>query len=298
MIGVLTHLPESNPEMQAYLRVLRQELDKLGWAEGRSARIIMRFSNGADRLPELAKELFTAHPEVIVVHAPPATEVLHRESRGIPVVFVAVSDPIGQGFVASLARPGGNLTGLLTFESGIVGKWLAMLKEIVPRLERAALVANPKTTNWDYFLRAAIAAAPSLGIEILPRPITNATDIERTIATFAGAPTSGMLLLPDGTNNANRDLIVALTARHRVPAVYPFRFFVKAGGLMSYGVDQVDLYRQAATYVDRILRGAKPADLPVQVPTKYETVLNLNTAKVIGIDVPPSLLVRADEVIE
>jgi putative ABC transport system substrate-binding protein len=223
---------------------------------------------------------------------------LQRETGTIPIVFVYVSDPIGSGFVASLARPGGNLTGLLLYEEGITGKWLAMLKEMAPRLARAALVANPKTTPYDYFLRAAEAVAPSLEIELVPSPVENAADIEGTIESFARVPNGGLVLPPDITTTVHRDLIVALAARHRLPAVYSARFLVVAGGLMSYGTYFVDMSRQAAAYVDRILRGAKPAELPVQAPTRYETVLNLKTAKALGLTVPPGLLVAANEVIE
>ena len=192
-----------------------------------------------------------------------------------------------QALVASLARPGGNLTGLLMYEASIIGKWLAMLKEIAPRLTRAALMANPKMTPYDYFVRSAEAVAPSLAIELVPSPVETAADIERAIESFAREPNGGLFLPPDTTTIVHRDLIIALAARHRLPAVYAFRFFVAAGGLMSYGTDQVDLFRQAASYVDRILRGAKPADLPVQAPTKYET-LNLKTAKALGLTVPPA----------
>jgi putative ABC transport system substrate-binding protein len=213
-------------------------------------------------------------------------------------VFVNVSDPIGSGLIASLARPGGNITGLLLYETGVVGKWLAMLKEIAPRLERVALVANPKTSPFNYFLRAAESAATSLAIKLVPSPVATAADIEHAIESFAGAPNGGLLLPPDTTTTVHRDLIIASAARHKLPAVYAFHFFVAAGGLMSYGTDQDDIFRLAAPYVDRILRGDKPADLPVQAPTKYETSVNLKTAKALGFDVPPSLLVRADEVIE
>jgi ABC-type uncharacterized transport system substrate-binding protein len=213
-------------------------------------------------------------------------------------VFVAVSDPIGSGFIRSLAQPGGNLTGLMLYEHGIVGKWLAMLKEIAPRLARAALLANPKTTAYDHFLRSAEAAAPSLAIELVPSPVANAPDIERAMESLARVPNGGLVVPPDSTTTVHRDLVIALAARHRLPAVYTFRFMVAAGGLMSYGNDYLDMYRLAASYVDRILRGAKPAELPVQAPTKYETVLNLKTAKSLNLEVPPSLLVRADEVIE
>ena len=298
-IGALLNVPENDTETQAWLAGFRQGLEKLGWIEGRNTHIEVRSAAGrADRFPVLAKELVAQQPDVILTHAPPSTAALQRETQAIPIVFVAVSDPIGPGFVASLARPGGNMTGLLTFEPGITGKWLAMLKEVAPRLERVALVANPRTTNYDYFQRTGEAAAPSLAIELVAHRVATADDIERAIVGFAGAPNGGLLLPPDSTGVRNRELIIALASRHRLPAVYPFRFYVADGGLMSYGIDQVEMFRQAASYVDRILRGTTPADIPVQAPTKYSTVINLKTAKAIGLDVPPTLLVRADEVIE
>ncbi|MET0166007.1 MAG: ABC transporter substrate-binding protein [Vicinamibacterales bacterium] len=244
------------------------------------------------------KELIAKQPDVILTHAPPSTAATQRETRAIPIVFVAVSDPIGPGFVASLARPGGNITGLLTFEPGITGKWLAMLKEIAPHLERVALIGNPRTTNYDYFQRTTEAAAQSLTVKLIPYRVATAADIERAIIGFADVPNGGLLLPPDTTGVRNRDLIIALAARHRLPAVYPFQFYVADGGLMSYGVDQVEMFRQAASYVDRILRSSSPADIPVQAPTKYTTVVNLKTAKALGFEVPSSLMVRADEVIE
>jgi putative tryptophan/tyrosine transport system substrate-binding protein len=298
-IGVLMHSAESDPEMQARLAGFRQGLERLGWSEGRNVRIDTRFAaSKPDQFPVLAKELISLQPEVIIAHTTPAAVVLQRQSGTIPIVFVSVSDPIGSGLVASLARPGGNLTGFLLYEEGITGKWLAMLKEIAPRLARAALIANPKSTPFDYFGHAAEAKASSLAVEVVPSPVENAADIERVIDSFARVPNSGLVLLPDSTSTLHRDLVVALAARHRLPAVYAFRYFVAAGGLMSYGTDSVDQNRQAASYVDRILRGAKPADLPVQAPTKYETVINLKTARALGLAVPPGLLVAADEVIE
>ena len=298
-IGVLVASAEDESDIQARLAGFRQGIEKLGWSQDRNVRIDTRFAAGrADQYQMLAKELVALQPDVILAQGPPITAALQRESRAIPIVFVSVSDPIGPGFVASLARPGGNITGMMQYEAGITGKWLAMLKEISPRLARVALVGNPKTTAYDYFLRATEAAAPSLAIEVVPSRVETAADIERAIGAFARAPNGGLLLPPDSTVTSNRDLIIALAAHHRLPAVYPFRFYVAAGGLMSYGTDQVEILRQAASYVDRILRGAKPADLPVQAPTKYETTLNLKTAKALGIDVPPSLLVRADEVVE
>jgi putative ABC transport system substrate-binding protein len=222
---------------------------------------------------------------------------LQRESRAIPIVFVGVADPVGAGFVASLSRPGGNLTGFLGIEASIAGKWLTMLKEIAP-ITRVALIANPKNI-FDYFVGAAEPVARSLSIELVPSRVGNAAEIEHAIESFAsGKPNGGLVLPPDATTSVSRDLIIALAAQYRLPAVYSFRLFVKAGGLMSYGVDFVHQNWQAASYVDRILRGEKPADLPVQAPTKYETAVNLKTAKSLGLTVPPDLLVAADEVIE
>lgn len=252
----------------------------------------------ADKYESLAKELVATQPDVILAHTTQVAAALQRESRAIPIVFVNVSDPIGSGLVASLARPGGNFTGVLQYEAGVVGKWLAMLKEIAPRLERVALVANPKTSPYDYFLRAAEAVAPSLAITMVPSPVATAADIEQAINSFAGAPNGGLLLPADATVVINRDLIIALAARYKLPAVYAFHFMVAAGGLMSYGIDQAETFRLAASYVDRILRGDKPADLPVQAPTKFETTVNLRTAKALDIPIPPGLLVAADEVIE
>ena len=213
-------------------------------------------------------------------------------------MFVNVSDPVGSGFVANLARPGGNFTGVLQYEASVIGKWVAMLKEMAPRLKRVAFVANPKTAPYDYFLRAAQAAALSLAVKLEPSPVATMADIKHAIDTFATAPNGGLLLPPDTTTITHRGLIIALAAEYKLPAVYPFNVFVRDGGLMSYGTDQVDMYRLAASYVDRILRGNKPAELPVQAPTKFETILNLRTAKALGLTFPPGLLVAADEVIE
>ena len=297
-IGVLAALGEDDPDMRARLAGLQQGLERLGWSEGRNVRIDTRFAGGSgDRHQPLAKELVSLQPDVIFAQSTPIAAALQRESSSIPIIFVEVSDPIGSGFIASLARPGGNLTGLLAFEASITGKWLAMLKEVAPRLARAALLANPKTTAYDYFLRSAEALAPSLA-EVVPSRIENGADIERTIAAFAQVPDGGLVLPPDGTTLLHRDLIIDLAARHRLPAIYAFRAFVADGGLMSYGTYPIEVFRQTAAYVDRILRGAKPADLPVQAPTKYQTVINLKTAKALGLEVPVALLVAADEVIE
>ena len=294
-IGVLAALSEDDPELRAWLAAFRQGLERLGWSEGRNIRIDTRFAHAnTGQFPALAKELVALQPDVIFAHTTPASAALQRESRTIPIVFVNVSDPVGSGFVASLARPGGNLTGLLLYEASIAGKWLAMLKEIAPGMARAALVGDPKTPTYDYFLRAAQAIAPSLAIELVPSPVETAADIERAIESFARVPNGGLFLPPNSTTTLHRDLIIALAARHRLPAVYCIRNFAANGGLMSYGIDQTDIWRQAASYVDRILRGANPADIPVQVPTKFETVLNLKTARPLFFSRPPGFLVPAD----
>ena len=298
-VGVLIDLTEDDPEMKSRLVAFRGGLERRGWSEGRNVHIDIRSAAGnADQHRPLAKELLALQPDVILAHSTHVTEALQQENRTVPIVFVTVSDPIGSGFIASFARPGGNLTGMLFYEEGIAGKWLAMLKEIAPHLARAALIANPKTTPYDYFLRSAKAVASSLAIELVPSHVETAADIERAIVTFARVPDGGLVLPPDSTTSLHRDLIIELAARHRLPAVYPARFFVAAGGLMSYATDQVDMFRRAASYVDRILRGDKPADLPVQTPTRYETAVNLKTAKALSLTVPPNLLLAADEVIE
>ena len=298
-VGALWGLAEDDPEMKARVAEFRRGLEQLGWLENVNIRTDERFVAGrADQLPPLAKELVALQPDVIVAQSTPVAVALQRETHTIPIVFVAVSDPIGSGLITSLARPGQNLTGVLFFEDGITGKWLAMLKEIAPRLGRAAFVANPAGTAYDYFLRSAKAAASSLAIELVPSPVTNADDTQHAIEAFARVPNGGLILPPDNTTIGLRDLVIALAARHRLPAVYAYRSFVVAGGLMAYGTDPVHQYRQVAFYVDRILRGANPADLPVQTPTKYDTAINLKTAKALGLDVPPTLLARSDEVIE
>ncbi len=293
-IGMLVTI--NDPDIKAF----QDELEKLGWSDGRNIHIDYRIAPGGDHVETLAKELVAMQPEVLFALGRPATGALQRETNTIPIVFTYVIDPIGAGFIASLARPGGNITGIMAYEEGMVGKWLGMLKEIAPQTARVALLANPKTAvYYDYLLHAAEVAAPSLGIETVPGRIENdPADIERAIAAVAGIPNSAIVMLPDSTVNFNTDLIITLAARNRLPAVYNFKFQVRAGGLMSYGIVAADHYRQAALYVDRILRGAKPADLPVQTPTKYETVLNLKTAKALGLTPPAILLVAADEVIE
>jgi putative ABC transport system substrate-binding protein len=298
-VGVLMGLAEDDPETKARLTGFRQGLEKRGWSEGHNVRIDYRFAPAGAQAQVLAKELVALQPDAIFANGTPNVAALQRESSTIPIVFAGVADPIGSGFIASLPRPGGNITGVMQYEASVTGKWLAMLKEIAPSLVRTAFVANPKTAPfYDYYLREGKALGPSLGIDVVLSPFENAADIERAIESFARAPNGGLVVPPDITTIVHRDLIIALAARHRMPAVYTQRVFVAAGGLMSYGVDFADLFRQAASYVDRILRGDKPADLPVQAATKFETTVNLKTAKALGLTVPPGLLVAADEVIE
>ena len=290
---------EHDPDMRSRISGLKQGLDRLGWKDGGNVHIDYRFGDGKPAMFEaLAKELIALQPNLVIAQTPPVVAVMRRVAGPIPIVFVDVSDPIGPGFVASLARPGGNLTGVTSFEPGIVGKWLAMLKEIAPSITRVGLLGNPKTTSLDYFWQAAVQAAPSLSIELVLREVTTAADIENAIGGVATTGNAGLIFPPNSTLALHRDLIIALPTRLRLPAVYPFPIFVEAGGLMSYSTDFVYNYRLAASYVDRILRGAKPADIPVQAPTKFETVLNLKTAKAMGLTVPPGLLVAADQVIE
>src|SRR5215469_69390 len=268
----------------------RDELAKLGWVEGQTIHVDYRFGAGNVDYSALAKELVGLHPELVVAQATPLTAAMQQETRTIPIVFLRVSDPVGAGFVASLARPGGNLTGLLQYEPGIVSKWLAMLKEIAPRLASVAFVSNPaERVTYDYFLESAKAAAQPLAVEVVPKPIANAADIESSIAAFAGVADGGLLIVPSLVNNANRALIIGLASRYRLPAVYPWRYFVSEGGLMSYGVDDVDMLQDTASYVDRILRGAKPADLPVQAAYQVRNCRQPQDAKALGFDVPASL---------
>jgi ABC-type uncharacterized transport system substrate-binding protein len=293
-VGML--VSSNDPEIKAF----QQELEKHGWSEGHNIRIDYRVSPAAANVQALAKELVATQPEVIFSLSRPVTAALQKETDIIPIVFTYVIDPIGAGFIESLARPGRNLTGIMAYEPNVVGKWMQMLKEFAPQIARIALLGNPKTAvYYNYLLRAALAAAPALKIEVVPSHIENdADDIERVIATIASTPNSAMVVLPESTTTFNSDLIVALAARYRVPAVYNFKYQVRAGGLMSYGIVAADHYRQAAFYVDQILRGAKPSDLPVQTPSKYETALNRRTAEALGLNPPASLTVAADEVIE
>ena len=298
-IGALLNFTEDDPEAKERLAAFRQGLERRGWSEGRNVHIEHRFTAvRTERISALAKELIGLQPDVILAHSTACAAALQYETRTIPIVFVNVSDPIGLGLVASLARPGGNLTGVLHLEASIISKWLAMLKEIAPRVTNVLLLGNRKASSFDYFLQFAQSEMPSLDVKVTPSDVETAADIERSIEMVARVPNSGLVLPPDSTTVAHRDLIITLAARHNLPAVYALRLFVAAGGLMSYGTDQNDMFRLAGSYVDRILRGDNPADLPVRAPTRFDTIVNLKTAKALGLTVTPGLLVAADEVIE
>ena len=297
-IGVLAGLSENDPGIKPRIDALHQELERLGWVDGRNVRIEKRYAPAGAGADELARELVGLQPDIIVAHTVLVTAALQHATRTIPVVFVSVGDPFGAGFIASLARPGGNLTGLMTFELGIAGKWVAMLKEVMPHLQRVLFAADPKFGSYGYYLRGAQEAATALALELVTGRTEGLAEIEQSIEAFAPAPNGALVVPPDLTTAAHGSRIVALAARFRLPAVYAFRYLVAAGGLMSYGTDRVAEMRQAAAYVDRILRGAAPGDLPVQTPTKFETAVNLRTAKTLGLELPATLLARADEVIE
>jgi putative ABC transport system substrate-binding protein len=300
-IGVMIALPEGDPELKKWIAAFLRGLEKLGWSDGQNVRVDYRFAPAGARAPELAKELLALQPDVVVAFSGPVTVAFQRATHTVPIVFIGIADAIAQGFIRSLAHPDRNLTGLTMYEASVSGKYLSMLKEMEPQLTHAAFMANPKTAPYyDVYLQGAKVAAPSLGIEVVFTPIENDTaDVERAIAAFARAvPKGSLVVVGDSTTNAHRDLIISLAAQYRLPAVYWNTFFVTAGGLMSYGVDFVNEFGQVAFYVDRILRGGKPADLPVQAATKFVTALNVITAKALGLTVPPGLLVAADEVIE
>jgi putative ABC transport system substrate-binding protein len=297
-IGVLMTGAAADPEGQARLTGFLQGLQELGWTAGRNARIDYRWAADDPDRRKYVAELVALTPDVILASTSPSVAALQQASRTVPIVFAAVTDPVGQGFVGSLARPGGNTTGFALYEYGISTKWLELLKEIAPGVMRVAVVRDPTLPFTSGELGAIQGAAPSLRVEVSPLGARDAGEIERNITEFARGSNGGLIVLGSPSTAAHRDLIITLAAQHRLPAVYTTRYFVTGGGLMSYGPDRVDLYRRAAGYVDRILKGEKPADLPVQAPTKYELVINLKTAKALGLDVPPMLLARADEVIE
>jgi putative ABC transport system substrate-binding protein len=297
-IGVLMYLAADDAEGQARLAAFAQALKQLGWSDGRNLRIDTRWAN-ADDIRKHAAELAALAPDVLLAATGTATVApLLQATRTVPIVFVSVIDPVGAGFVASLAQPGGNATGFTIYEYSMSGKWLELLKEIAPGVTRAAVLRDPAVASGIGQFGAVQIVAPSLGVELSPVDVRDAGEIERAVAAFARGLNGGLIVTGSALGISHRDLIIALAARHRLPAVYPLRYYVTGGGLISYGPDSIDQFRRAAGYVDRILKGEKPADLPVQAPTKFELVINLKTAKALGIDIPTTLLARADEVIE
>jgi putative tryptophan/tyrosine transport system substrate-binding protein len=296
-IGVLVNLAADDPESQARIGAFLQGLQEFGWAIGRNVRVEYRWAADAASVPGYAVELVALSPDVILANANPSVWALQPATRTLPIVFVAATEPVGSGLVESMARPGGNATGFASAEFGTSAKWLELLKEIAPAVTRAAVLKDAPSGGASQF--AAIqAVAPSLRVALSSLAVSDVGEIERSVAEFARASNGGLIVSRGAQTITRRDLIVKLAAEHRLPAVYPLRLFVAAGGLVSYGPDIVDQYRRAAGYVDRILKGEKPAALPVQAPTKYELVLNLKTANALGLEVPTTLLARADEVIE
>jgi putative ABC transport system substrate-binding protein len=299
-IGVLMHLPENDPETQARVRALLEGLQQLGWTDGRNVRIDYRFGAAdVDRSRRYAAELIALAPDVIQASGTGPVAALQQASRTVPIVFVQIPDPVNAGFVESLSRPGGNATGFTVWEEfGTSGKWLELLKEVAPHVTRVAVLRDPTVPAGIGQTGAIQSVAPSLGMQVSPVGVRDSGEIERSISAFAREANGGLIVLGAPLAIMQRDLISALAVRYRLPAVYPVRLFVAAGGLMSYGSNSIDPYRRAAAYVDRILRGEKPGDLPVQQATKFELVINLKTAKALGLDPPISLLARTDEVIE
>jgi putative ABC transport system substrate-binding protein len=298
-IGVLMNLAENDPEAQQRAKAFESGLRKLGWSNARNLNIAYRWAGHDADLRTQAAELVASQPELILSNTTPALMALRQETRTIPIVFTQVHDPVAQGFVASLAHPSGNITGFSAFESSIGGKWLEVLKEVAPRVVRVGLLFNPKTAPYaDSFVRSLEAASSSFAVVATATPVHDTSELERGVMALATGPNTGLITVPDTFLTVHRDLLISLAARHRLPAVYPFRYFAVSGGLVSYGLEPNDILQQAATYVDRILRGAKPAELPVQLPSKYTLVVNLKTAKALGLDVPWFLQQRADEVIE
>ena len=300
-IGVLMGYAESDSEGQAFIAAFRDGLQKLGWAENRNMQIDYRWATlgDPDLIQRFAKELVARQPELILSHNTPTTAAMLQQTRTIPIVFALVNDPIGGGFVASLPRPDGNATGFIAFEGSMAGKWLELLKEIAPRVTRVAFLFNPATAPYaEIFLNPFKAAAASFAVEGIAAPVHDISEVESVVAAQAREPNGGLIVMPSAFATLHRMEITSLATRYGVPAVYPFRFFPEVGGLLSYGNDFDDNFRRAASYVDRILKGAKPSELPVQAPVKFELVINRKTAKALGLTIPSSLLATADEVIE
>lgn len=299
-IGFLTAgLSETDPESLARIGVFRQALRDLGWVEGRNIRIDYRYADGdAMRAAKVAKELIDAQPDVVFAQGTPAATAVRQCTLSIPIVFVQVPDPIAAGFATNLARPEGNITGFPNFEFSLGGKWLQTIKECAPAVNRIAVVFDPANPSWTAYVRAIEPAAPSVGVQLTPTGVRDAADIENALNAFAVEPNGALVVVPSPSTISHRERIIAMAARRRLPAIYPYRYLAVAGGLVSYGVDLPDIYRRAARYVDRILKGQRPADLPIQPPEKFELVINLRTAKVLGLTISPELLSRANDVIE
>ena len=300
-IGVLMGYPDSEPEGQAYVAAFDEALQQLGWVQGSKVQIETRWAppGNTAALDRLAKELVALQPDLIISHSTPTTAALLEETRTIPIVFAFVSDPLGSGFVANFPHPRGNVTGFIVMEPGIAGKWLELLKQIAPRVDRVAILFNPTTAPYaNYYLEPFKAAARSFAVKEIIAPVRDSSEVESVIAAQANEPNGGFVVMPDAFTDTYRKQIISLAARYDLPAVYPFRYWAKDGGLLSYGVDQIDNFRRAAVYADRILKGEKPADLPVQAPSKFQLVINLKTAKALGLTVSRDFLLVADEVIE
>ena len=288
----------SDPEMQRRHDIVRDALRELGWIDGRNVRLEYRSSMNAEQNRAVVAEIAALSPSVILTGTAPVLAAAHRQTKTVPIVFIQVTDPVSDGFVESLARPGGNVTGFTIFEHSFAGKWLEMLKEVVPAMTRVAVMQNPDHPAWNAYLNAIREVASRMAVEVTPAPVRNADEVEAALAAFGQQPNGGVILLPSALVTTNRELIAALTLRYRLPSIYIVRFYPASGGLMSYGIDTFDQVHQAANYVDRILKGTKPGDLPVQAAGKFEMVFNLKTAKALGITVPATMLGRADEVIE
>jgi putative ABC transport system substrate-binding protein len=298
-IGVLMGIGENDPEAKPRAEALRNGLRELGWTEGRNIELDYRWTAGdLDRTRQFAKDIIELKPDVVVVHSTPAVNALRQLTSTTPMVFVLIADPIGSGFVESLSRPGGNLTGFMNVDPPMAGKWLELIKEIAPKITRVALIFNPSTSPYQGYLRSFDEGAPKFAVQAIATPVLDPVELERAIATLGQQPDGALFVVPDVFMQVHRSLIIRLADQYRLPAVYPYRFFPTSGGLMSYGIDTVIVFRQAASYVDRILKGVAPADLPVQAPAIFRLVINLNAAKAIGLTVPESFLLRADEVIE
>jgi putative tryptophan/tyrosine transport system substrate-binding protein len=300
-IGVLMGYPENDVEGQAVVAAFEERLQQIGWTPGRSVLIDARWAppGNVEALQRFAKELVALQPDLILSNTTPTTATLLQQTRSIPIIFAFVSDPLGSGFVASFPHPGGNVTGFIVMEPGIAGKWLELLKEIAPRVARVALLFNPTTAPYaEYYLKPFNTAAASFAVEAIAAPVHDTSELTSAIATLAREPNGGVIVMPDAFTDTHRAEIISLAGRNRLPAVYPFHYWAELGGLLSYGTEQIDNFRRAATYVDRILKGDKPADLPVQAPVKYVLTINLKTAKELGLTVPQTLLVLADKVID